>query len=306
MADTVEVFFLVDGERLEAQACLLAPTLKRHLAPDQKPVAYLREDYAGHLDSLTREVLEASGVELRVIPGTDGAHAPWTAPYPQGNKILAAAQRRDCAISVFIDTDMVLAEPVDFIAELGTADIGACVSDFSATGNDEAGWTAFYGCFGLPLPEDRVILQAGRRLRSFPYYNAGMIIFREVRDRAPTDIGRQWLDMAQQFDRDIEVPYNRDNIDQLTLPILGYQRGAPVAAMDPRLNFNIAAHGLGEGRRQSIAHYHRIGVLWSHPGHSQMTLDCLANACGAEMITRMLERFPHFMKRSRLKHYLAA
>lgn len=305
-APRTEVFFIVDGERLEAQACLLAPTLKRHLQVGQRPVAYLREDYADKLDPLTHEVLGAAGIEMRTIAGTADSCAPWTEPYPQGNKILAAAQPRDCEISVFLDTDMILAAPVDFAGELGAAHIGACVSDYSAPGNDDAGWNAFYGCFDLPVPDDRVQLQAGRRLVSYPYFNAGMVVFREAVDGKRTGIGRQWLATAQKFDREIKIRYNRANIDQFTLPILGYQRGTPVKVMDPRLNFNIQAHGVGEGRAQSIAHYHRIGILWMQPDHSRETLDCLSEWCGPDMINRLLARYPHFMKRSRLKRYLAA
>ena len=57
-----EIFFIVDGARLEAQACLLAPTLRAHLNDTQTATAYVREDYVDQVDPLTREVLERSGV----------------------------------------------------------------------------------------------------------------------------------------------------------------------------------------------------------------------------------------------------
>jgi hypothetical protein len=288
---TVDVYFMVDGETLEAQACLLAPTLKRNLREGQSAAAYVREDYAARIDPITREVLAAAGVETRLIPETATGHAPWSAPYPHGNKILAMAQPRRCDVSVFIDTDTVLSEPVDFARELGEAEIGACVSDYSNDANTEENWTRFYGLFGLTLPTDRVRLQAGRKLTSLPYFNAGVIVTREHRDGVPTEIGRQWLDMALAFDAQVQVAYNRNNIDQFTLPILGYKRGHPVKALDPRLNFNIQSHGRGEGRAQALAHYHRIGVLWKHPGHAQHTLECLADLCGPDMIDRLVERW---------------
>lgn len=302
--ENVEIVFVVDGKRLEAQACLLAPTLKFNLTRQQKAVAYVREDYVESVDALTFEVLDAAAVEVRLITKTIGHHEPWTSPYPQGNKILALAQPRSCDVTVFMDTDMILAEPVDFAKELGDADIGACISDYSTFGATEEAWSAFYGCFGLSLPSERVTLQAGRRLEALPYYNAGMVILREQRDGLPTEIGKEWLELAQKFDHQVKSEYNRSNIDQLTLPILGYKRGTPVKAMCPRLNFNIQAHGLGEGRAQSVAHYHTIGVLWAHQNHARFALNCLSDLCGADAIHRVLQRFQPHMKRKRLKRLI--
>jgi hypothetical protein len=133
-----DVFFVVDGERLEAQAILLAATLKRHLTPNQTAIAYVREDYADRLDPLTRVVMDRAKVEIRVIPETDGAtHRPWSTPYPQGHKILAAAEPRKATVSVFLDTDTVPMQPVNFAAQLGDALVAVSASDYFATANDD-------------------------------------------------------------------------------------------------------------------------------------------------------------------------
>lgn len=304
-ASITEVFFLIDGVRLELQACLLAPTLHRHLTRNQRPAAYIREDYSDNLAPITREILSAAGVDLRILPDTDGTHRPWTAPYPQGNKILAAAQSRKCDVSVFLDTDTVLVRPVDFAKELGRAEIAASVSDFAASASTEAHWIEYYGLFGMPLPEDRVTLRAGRRLTHLPYFNAGMVIFRERTSKTkPTGIGAEWLAMAAEFDARATMDYDRANIDQLTLPILGYKRGKPVKQLDKHLNFNIEAHGLGEGEAQSIAHYHRVGILWAHAPHSHQTLDCLTTLVGQDGLDRVMQTFLDHIKRKRLKQYL--
>lgn len=304
---STEVFFIVDGTRLEAQACLLAPTLKRNLIAGQRAVAYVRQDYRDQLDPSTVAVLTASEIEIRDIPGTDGGHAPWAAPYPQGNKILAAAAPRACDISVFLDTDTILAEPVDFAAELGDALIGACVSDYaSATGTDED-WKHFYAAFDLTLPQDRVQLNAGRRLTSLPYYNAGVVIFRErTDDGLPTRIGRDWLDAALRFEAAVKRDYPRANIDQFTLPILGYLRGSPVRALGQHMNFNIQGFGQGKGQRQCIAHYHRLGILWSHDRHGRIALEDLVALMGPGAIEIYLETFGVIAKRKRMKRHIAA
>ena len=301
---STEVFFIVDGLRLEAQACLLAPTLAAHLDTSQRPVAYLRQD-AAPLTGFTRAVLEASGVALRTIPGTASAPAPWGAPYPQGNKILAAAAPRECAVSVFLDTDTVLAEPVDFAAELGTAEVAAVVSDYRASAGDEADWAEYYGAFGLDLPPERVRLLGGRSLLSLPYYNAGVVIFRErAPDGRPTGFGPAWLEAALQFERQVRRPHDRANIDQFTLPILGYLRASPVRALPRRMNYNIQADGTDRGQAQSIAHYHNIGLLWAHPRHGRMAFEALVGLMGPGAPRAFVESFGEIARRRRMKRLL--
>lgn len=301
-----EVFFIVDGDRLQAQACLLAASLKQHLGPDQHAVAYVRQD-TGDLSPLTLHIFEGAGVEIREISNTEIGHAPWAAPYPHGNKILAAAQYRACDVSVFLDTDTIMAEPIDFAAHLGDALIGACISDYQSKAGEEADWAQYYKAFGMPLPQERVQLQAGRRLQSLPYFNAGMVIFRErYADGTPTGVGRDWLGTALKFEADVTGDYNRSNIDQFSLPILGYLRGAPVKALEQRLNFNIEAFGKGDGLRQSLVHYHRIGVLWGNRYHGRRALAGFEDLAGDGAAKWFVEEFGPHLKRSRMKHHVRA
>lgn len=304
---STEVFFIVDGDRLEAQACLLAPTLKRHLTDDQHAVAYVREDYIDSVNDFTHEVLAASDVEIRLIPGTNDGHAPWLAPYPQGNKLLAAAAPRECEVSAFLDTDTVMTEPVDFGHELGDALIGACVSEYaSSTGTDED-WEAYYAAFDMKPPGDRVQLNGGRRLVSFPYFNAGVVVFRErSSDGWPTDVGRDWLAAALKFERAVTREYTRSNIDQFTLPILGYQRQSPIKPLGHHMNFNIQAFGDGDGQSQSIAHYHAVGALWKHNVHGRETLEALADVVDKAAPKTFLEVFGLHARRKNMKHHLRA
>ncbi|QXT38738.1 hypothetical protein [Gymnodinialimonas ceratoperidinii] len=300
-----EVFFIVDGVKLESQATLLASTLKRHLMPHQKAVAYVREDYRDEMKEFTLEVLEASDVELRLIPNTNGGHAPWLSPYPHGNKILAAAEPRDCDISVFLDTDTVLTEPVEFSDELGDGLVAACVSDYaSSTGADED-WEAFYSAFDMPLPTDRVQLLGGRKLTSLPYFNAGVIVFRErTDDGVSLNFGRDWLETALRFEREVTHDYPRPNIDQFTLPILGYLRGMPVVTMGQHMNFNIQGLGNGEGQRQTIAHYHTAGALWKHNVHGRSALEAMTDVRGHKAPEMFLETYGLHARRKNLKHHL--
>ena len=300
-----DVFFLVDGPRLEAQAILLASTMKRHLTPAQSAIAYVRQDYVDQIDDLTRLVLDRAKVAIRVIPDTDGGrHAPWSAPYPQGNKLLAAAQPRKAEISVFLDTDTALLQSVDFAAALGDGLVAASVSDYSATANDEESWREFYGLFDLPLPAARVHLRAGRQMESLPYYNAGVVIFRERKGTRRTGFGPAWLHDAVHFDHHAKAAHERANIDQFTLPITAERLGKPVIGLEQALNYNIQAFGTETDAPLCIAHYHNIGVLWSHGTAARHVLDCLLDMISTDEMDAYINRFFPHIKRSRLKHVL--
>ncbi len=106
------------------------------------------------------------------------------------------------------------------------------------------------------------------------------------------------------FEAKAKREYNRSNIDQLTLPILGYWHRSPVKSLDQRLNFNIEAHGLGEGKRQTLAHYHRLGILWKHDAHARAALDGLIEVTDHTGPDQFLEHFGEHAKRKRMKHHL--
>jgi hypothetical protein len=294
------VFFIVDGRKIEAQACLLAPSLRHHLGEDIHVIGYRRQD-AAPLQPITARILAECNVELRDIPGTGPEHSsPWTQPYPIGNKILAASDPRDCDLSVFIDTDMVFSAAVDFAAMLGTAQIGAVISDYSTPSNTVEGWSAFYSHFGLPLPEDRVRLPRGRRTLSLPYFNAGLIIFRENFGGNGRSFGMEWLHDATRFDHEVTYPYTRENIDQLTLPITATRLGQKVASLPVSVNFNLPAYGSAPDIQKALIHYHRFGVLWSHPELGRPVLDILRKRHGAEALTMLIESFPDLLAVMRL------
>lgn len=303
---STEIYFIVDGPRLEAQACLLAPTLCANMLPRQRAVAYVRAEYRHDLNPLTVEILARAGIAIRDIPWQGGTHGPWAAPYPHGNKILAAADERDSDVVVFLDTDVIIAEPIDFAHELGQAQIAACVSDYAPSAGSDEDWAHFYAAFDLALPSERVQFHGGRRLTSLPYFNAGVVVWRTRNAKGkPTHIGRDWLKTALQFEQKVTRPYDRVNIDHFSLPILGYLRGNPVKPLAQRLNFNIESFGQGEGQRQSIAHYHRLGILWAHERHGRYALDHLVALMGPDVINRFLGTFGAFAKRKRMKHHLA-
>lgn len=287
---------------MQAQACFLAPSLKRHLDPSVHKIAYFRED-AAPITAETRRVLEACDVETRAIPGTlPGDENPWRAPYPEGNKLLAARDMRSDGVKVFLDTDVILVRPVDFDRVLGDAAAAATISDYSTLNADEEGWRAFYGLFGLDLPQERLRLLKGRRFETAPYFNAGVVLWRD----RPGDarFGAAWADNAIRFDHEATTAFNRVNIDQLTLPITGYQLNRPVAPLDIRYNFNLAGRNDDPAQENVVLHYHKFGVLWRYAPAGKAVLEMLRDAVGDEAASAALSAHRDVLQWQKLKRIL--
>ncbi len=298
------VFFIVDGRKLEAQACLLLPTLRRHLGADVSVIAYRRMDSVPLLP-ITEHVLAACNVDQRMIPGTGPDDpSPWTQPYPIGNKILAASTPRDCDISVFVDTDMVFSAPVDFAALLADAQIGAVISDYTTESNTIEGWTALYGHFNLPLPAERVRLPRGRRVTGLPYFNGGLIVFQELFGAEKRAFGAEWMQDAIRFDHEIKIPYNRANIDQLTLSLTATRLGEKIRLLPNAFNFNLPAYGELPDAPKALIHYHRFGILWSFPALGRPVLDAVRDLMGEAGLTAVLDSFGDKLAITRLRKLL--
>lgn len=263
-SDEIDVFFIVDGDKLVAQAHLLVCSILEHMHGRCNFIAYSRAD-ATHLvpDSLKR-LFDRAGIATRTIPGTEpGVPDPWRRRYPIGNKLLAAADERPGRLSVFIDTDVVFCAPVDFAAELGNGIVGAVLSDYR-TGflPDDRAWQGVYDFFGQSSPDDRPGTLRRPNLSYPPYFNAGVVVLQNRVHGYDHSVGRRWLDMGLEYDRGSGVPKTPANLDQITLSLLGGSFGDPTRTLPHALNYNIAGWGDAVPEKCRIAHYHRIGKIW--------------------------------------------
>lgn len=266
------LFFVVDGEKLEAQACLLAASIRRHMPDDTPVLAYHRQDYT--LSPFVKAFLKKCKVALIPLPDTaPGDPNPWSRPWPVGNKMLAKAQPRECEISVYLDTDMVMMKPVDFEAELGDGEILACVADyiFGPLSTPEA-WEDVYGFYDMELPEERIALLGGRQLELPPYFNGGFCVFREKPiGTAQEHFGQAWLADCLKIDHAEGFDDAREGLDQTIYPVTIRRLGAKFTRGRQAINYNVQAHGVPSGEDIAIAHYHTFGtILRHHPsiGHT--------------------------------------
>jgi hypothetical protein len=139
------------------------------------------------------------------------------------------------------------------------------VSDYATGWYNMKRWTKAYAHFGLEVPEERVKFHRGRQLTSPPYYNGGMVGFRDDVASDDQHLGKVWLDIAHRFDWDLDVKYERNSVDQLTLPIAGTQLGLQMPLTSTAYNYNIMRRPFDPDLDLKILHYHRFVDLWAWP-----------------------------------------
>ncbi len=97
----ITFFFVCQEGLLEAQAAVLAASLRYHL--DVPLVAAL----SGKVHEITLKVLDTFGVQAVPIVNN------FNPPYPEGNKLIAYNIPSDCDYRVWLDSDMLLTKPFD-------------------------------------------------------------------------------------------------------------------------------------------------------------------------------------------------
>ena len=266
----VTIFFVIDGPSLEAHAALLAATLLHHNGTAFRYIGYIPDRHAAALSPALAALTKRCGVELRSLPGSA---RPWAKPYPHGNKILAATDRRAAGHALFLDTDMLCLGPLDLTPLQSDRAIAVVPEGRRSWGSDLDRWQRVYTHFGLPLPEERIQLARNRNIMFVPYFNAGMILFPEAPLAENRRFADLWYDTALTIDHLVPVAKKRPWLDQIALPVtlkrfdIGF-RIAPEA-----LNYSAPDRSLRPGEQPLLLHYHRWSHLATWPLQRQDALD---------------------------------
>lgn len=273
--------FVVEGPRLEAQSLLLAASIRRH-HPKAMILGY-RPLGAEPPPAPVAAIFAATGGLLLPLPPARGI---WRGPYPHGNKIIALAQPRDAAISVFLDTDMVMTAPLAPEDLPGHGEVSVVPEGIQSWGKEEGRWERVYAHFGLPLPEERIRLLRGARRHSPPYFNAGFVAQRETDRVDGMTFGQLWLDTARRIDHEVGVANKRPWLDQIALPVTLRRFGLGYRLIDEAANFSISnGRKLPDPFTPKVLHYHRSGFLRAWDGADGViaqALDCLPPALRPE------------------------
>lgn len=264
--------FVVEGTRLEAQSLLLAASIRRH-HPRSMILGY-RPIGAEPPPAAVQAMFRAVGGLLLPLPSAQGL---WRGTYPHGNKIIALAQPRDAAISVFLDTDMVMTAPLDAADLPGHGEISVVPEGIQSWGKEEGRWERVYAHFGLPMPEERIRLLRGARRRSPPYFNAGFVAQRETDRVDGQTFGQLWLDTARKIDHEVGVASKRPWLDQIALPVTLRRFGLAYRLIDEAANYSISnGRALPDPFSPKILHYHRARFLRDWAGSAEVIAHALA------------------------------
>jgi hypothetical protein len=268
----VTAIFIVDGLHLELLSYLLVSSLRRH-HPDRQHLrikAYLSPQSADALLEETIALYAACGVETAALPDSEGV---WKKSYPHGNKILACAACEDPDV-VFLDTDIVCVAPFAHDVLLDSKTVGVVPEGVPTWGKQEDHWPRAYDHFDMNVPPERVTLRRGRRISFPPYFNAGVVAFRNDPDESGRRFGALWKDTAIDFDWNCAIAKKRPWLDQITLPLTLYRFGYGYQVLPDSLNFSISnrlSHELGPGNK--LLHYHRVRFLAAAPQYQTILSD---------------------------------
>jgi hypothetical protein len=234
--------FCVEPGRLEAEACLLARSIRRFGGQLAGATLYAVQPRGVEpLQPQTLEAFASTGVVHRAAP-LNGPYAQW----PTTNKVFAVAEveaTADADFLVFLDTDSVVVnEPRELMLPEGV-DLGVqpTVQQFrGSTGPDDANdpfWLDVYQTCGVPEPP--YVLTMIDRVRIRGYYNGGLVALRRA-----AGLGRRWLDFLLRIGPGLPNKI-RYNLDQFALAAVAASVPGRVHVLPSTYNYNI-------GRRQDF------------------------------------------------------
>ena len=240
--ETLAFVFCVEPGRLEAEACLLARSIRRYggrLA--SSPLYAVQPRGAQPLRPETLAVFATEGVTHRAAV-LNGPYAQW----PTTNKVFGVADIESIAETeflVFLDTDSVIInEPLELLLPAGH-DLGVqpTVQQFrGSTGPGDPNdpfWLNVYRICDVPEPP--YVLTMIDRVRIRGYYNGGLIAMRRT-----AGLGRRWLDFLMRIGPDVPNKA-RYNLDQVALAAVAAGLPGRVRVLPSTYNYNI-------GRRQDF------------------------------------------------------
>jgi len=240
----VSVSFVCESGRLEAQAVLLAASLRWHHRSLRLVAAM-----PGSLPKPTRAALTALAVE-QVAVGN-----PVAPDYPIGHKVAALGIGDPAGRRLFVDSDVLCLAPLPWTALSGAA-FAAKPADLATFGSD-ALWQRLYARLGLMAPAQRVVASVSEQIM-FPYFNAGVIATTEAGTLAET-----WASLCREVDSMTDIEPRRPWVDQVALPLALSRQGLDFRALGETWNY--PAHIKHITGQPTLVHYHMPSVIRREP-----------------------------------------
>ncbi|MGA2230469.1 MAG: sulfotransferase [Tepidisphaeraceae bacterium] len=260
MKQRFALIFVCQQGRLEAQAALLAASLRRFVRFDYELIAAIPTpgEQWGKPDPRTLAFLAKIGV--RTVCVTNGIDPG----YAIGNKVACLSVATDAKKLILIDSDMLLMRDWEEDPRFAIGFNARPASTASFT-SDDAHWAAVYAACGAPpLPGCVAATYSGELIA--PYFNAGFVAV-----PAGIGFGDVWLDCCRKIDGIDGLPNKRPYLDQIALSPAAARLGLQYDCLDERYNHPINFKPLPEDGRTLFCHYHDPMTLAREPAAVGLT-----------------------------------
>lgn len=244
------VAFVCQAGELEAQAVLLAASLRSHFPAGLKLIA-AHPRLHGALRQTVVKALRDLEVEIATIEN------PLDKTYLIGHKLAALELLGGSGVGMFLDTDILVMRPPDPHKEALPGGLAAVPASGQIC--SLATWQHIYARFDLAFPQ-AAPPTLNTRETTAPYFNSGMIA---VPGAIANGLAASWVDSAMQIDNDPAIPAEakRPYLDQTSLPIAAARLGHAITALKPKWNFPSWLGRIPEKSSPIFFHYQRIARL---------------------------------------------
>lgn len=281
------MFFIVEPPKYQLMACHLAASIRANFGEGVAMVGYCPAHRMDELDAAAVAVLGRMGCEVRPMQ-TAGRFDP---PYPHGNKLLAALERRDTEYSCFLDSDILFLRP-------NTVENLICAGKVSLTPAASMGWAgqevwpSIYAAAGVDMPEERIRLMNQRKgADRMPYFSSGLFCFPEAHEDARGKrFAEVWMEVAAAIDAAPDIPAKRPYLDQMTLPLAIRKAGLDWNILPKEQHWILGGMKRGQplpkDREIFTVHYRNWDIVKEY-GLSRQAKDMLQAQAGVRRIAQI-------------------
>ncbi len=267
---------MIEPGQLEWQSIILIQSIEKFCQDDYKVFAYCRQERIHDLKKELIAFLKRKNIELVAIVND------FEPEYLYGNKLIACSQERNFAnMSLFLDTDTFLSENIAFNNIGNEYSISIVPAGLETWEKEEVQWQNVYSLFKLELPQRNIMLNNGKL--SYPYYNAGFILFPEKHI-----FKHSWLSIADKVDQSSHIPNKRPWLDQIVLPVAIEYSGLKTILLHNMYNYN--ANNEFSIPKTKIIHYHRKKWLYKHKLNNKINTFISDNS-GFKSLYNVLQTF---------------
>lgn len=227
---TMAILMVVEPGQLEWQSVILACSLKHHCKDRFKLYTYCREDRFDDIHSFTQEFFRQNFQTIQKI------QIPFFNADHKSTKINICALARPEEVTVFLDTNMLLANPKILRLAHMKNSLSAVQGRISTWTNDRDIWKYCYNRAGQG--EANIRLPLRDRAPLYPFYDTGFIVFDNH------TLIEEWYRTALKLGYDGNIPKMGRYRNEITLPIAVQTSGLSTVLLDKvwngKFNYDIA------------------------------------------------------------------